>query len=149
MIAKNIAHNAILAGHSVLFTTASALLLDLAARDSARTLDRRLKHFAGAALLVIDEIGYLAYDNRNADLLFQLVNLRYEKKSIVITTNLAFRDWPTIFPNATCATALIDRIVHHADIIPIEGDSYRRREAESSTKSRRKARAAGSKNRAS
>ena len=149
MIAKNIAHAAIHAGHSVVFTTAAALLLDLTSRDSARTLDRRLKYYAGTALLVIDEIGYLAYDNRNADLLFQLVNLRYEKKSTVFTTNLAFRDWPTIFPNATCATALIDRILHHAELIVIEGDSYRRREAAEEIKQRRRTRTAASKNRTS
>jgi len=149
MIAKNLAHEAILAGHSVLFTTASAMLLDLAGRESTRSLDRRLKHYASTGLLVIDEIGYLSYDARNADLLFQLVNLRYEKRSIVFTTNLAFRDWPTIFPNATCATALIDRIVHHADIIPIEGDSFRRRESEAEIRQRRKTRSAGAKSRGS
>ncbi|MBI4956471.1 MAG: ATP-binding protein [Myxococcales bacterium] len=82
------------------------------------------------ALLIIDEIGFLAFDNRNADLLFQVVSRRYEKKSLVLTTNLLFRDWHTIFPNATCATALIDRVVHHADVITIEGESYRVREAE-------------------
>jgi DNA replication protein DnaC len=62
-------------------------------------------------------------------LLFQVICRRYEKKSLVLTTNLAFSDWPTIFPNATCATALIDRIVHHADVIAIEGQSYRLRQA--------------------
>jgi DNA replication protein DnaC len=129
MIALNIAHEAVLAGYSVIFTTAAQMLLDLGGRDSSRDLERRLKHYAKASLLVIDEVGYLSFDARNADLLFQLVNLRYEKKSIVLTTNLAFSDWPTIFPNATCATALIDRIVHHAEIITIEGDSYRLREA--------------------
>src|SRR5262249_39350621 len=82
------------------------------------------------SLLVIDEVGYLAFDNRNADLLFQIITRRYERKSIVLTTNLAFKDWPTVFPNATCATALIDRIIHHADVIAIEGQSYRLREAE-------------------
>lgn len=130
MIAQNIAHQAILAGHSVIFTTASQLLLDLTGAESARALDRRLKHYAGVGLLCVDELGYLSYDNRNADLLFQLINRRYEKKSIVLTTNLAFSDWSKIFPNATCATALIDRIVHHAEIVAIDGDSYRRREAE-------------------
>ncbi len=60
-----------------------------------------------------------------------------KKKSTVLTTNLAFRDWPSIFPNATCATALIDRVVHHADVIAIEGDSYRAREAEANAKARR------------
>ena len=131
MIAKNIAHHAVLAGHSVLFITAAQMLLDLGAQDSARALDQRLRHYATArSLLVLDEIGYLSYDNRNADLLFQVVSRRYERKSLVLTTNLAFGDWPTIFPNAACATALIDRLVHHAEVIAIEGESYRRREAE-------------------
>jgi DNA replication protein DnaC len=130
MIAQNIAHEAILAGHSVLVLTAAQLLLELGAQDSARSLDRRLRHYAKQSLLVIDEVGYLAFDNRNADLLFQVVARRYERKSIVLTTNLAFRDWPTIFPNATCATALIDRIIHHADVIDIDGESYRLRQAE-------------------
>lgn len=137
MIAQNIAHQAILAGHGVLFLSAAQLLLDLAAQESARALDRRLRYYAKVGLLVIDEIGFLAFDNRNADLLFQVVSRRYEKKSLVLTTNLAFRDWPSIFPNATCATALIDRVVHHADVIAIEGDSYRAREAEDSAKARR------------
>ncbi len=66
-----------------------------------------------------------------------MVSRRYERKSLVLTTNLAFSDWPTIFPNAACTTALIDRVVHHAEIIAIEGDSYRRREAETAKPSRR------------
>jgi DNA replication protein DnaC len=73
--------------------------------------------------LVIDEIGYLAFDDANADLLFQVITMRYEKKSLVLTTNLAFSEWPSIFPSATSVIALIDRIVHHADVIPIEGKS--------------------------
>lgn len=137
MIAQNIAHQAILNGHGVLFLSAAQLLLDLAGQESARALDRRLKYFAKVGLLVIDEIGFLAFDNRNADLLFQVVSRRYEKKSLVLTTNLAFRDWPSIFPNATCATALIDRVIHHADVIQIEGKSYRRREADEAAKKRR------------
>jgi DNA replication protein DnaC len=138
MIAQNLAHQAIQAGHSVLFTTAAQMLLDLAAQDSARALDRRIRHYSRPSLLVCDEIGYLSYDNRNADLFFQVVSRRYEQKSLVLTTNLAFSDWPTVFPNATCATALIDRLVHHADVIAIEGESYRRREAEADKKSRRR-----------
>jgi DNA replication protein DnaC len=130
MIAQNIVHQAILAGHGALFITAAQLLLDLGAQESSRTLDRRLRYYASIGLLVIDEIGFLAFDNRNADLLFQVVSRRYEKKSLILTTNLLFRDWHTIFPNATCATALIDRVVHHADVISIEGESYRAREAE-------------------
>jgi DNA replication protein DnaC len=139
-IAKNIAHAAIMAGHSVLFITAAQMLLDLSSQESARALERRLRHYQRFALLVVDEIGYLSYDNRNADLFFQVVSRRYEQKSIVLTTNLAFSDWKSIFPNATSATALIDRLCHHADILKIEGDSYRRREAEAGSKSRRKSR---------
>lgn len=137
MIAQNVAHNAVLGGHGVLFISAAQLLLDLGAQESARALERRLKHYTKIGLLVLDEIGFLAFDNRNADLLFQVVSRRYEKKSTVLTTNLAFRDWPTIFPNATCATALIDRVVHHADVIAIEGESYRAREADAQAKARR------------
>jgi DNA replication protein DnaC len=136
MIAQNIAHQAILKGHSVLFVTAAQLLLDLGSQESSRTLDRRLKHYAKVSLLILDEVGYLAFDNRNADLLFQVVSRRYEKKSLVLTTNLAFADWPTVFPNATCATALIDRIIHHADVIAIEGESYRLREAKERARKR-------------
>ena len=130
MIAKNVAHQAILAGHTVLFITAADLLLDLGKQEGARALERRIRYYAGITLLVIDEIGFLAFDNRNADLLFQIVSRRYEKKSLVLTTNLLFRDWGTIFPNATCATALVERVIHHADVINLEGDSYRAREAE-------------------
>jgi DNA replication protein DnaC len=137
MIAQNVAHNAALGGHGVLFITAAQLLLDLGAQESARALERRLKHYAKIGLLIVDEIGFLAFDNRNADLLFQVISRRYERKSTVLTTNLAFSDWPTIFPNATCATALIDRVVHHADVIAIEGESYRAREAEAQAKARR------------
>lgn len=113
------------------------LLFDLAAQDSARALERRFRHYCRPTLLCLDEIGYLSCDTRNADLLFQIVSRRYESKSIVMTTNLAFSEWPTIFPNATCATALIDRTVHHADVVAIEGESYRRREAEADKRVRR------------
>jgi DNA replication protein DnaC len=130
LLARNIAHAAVLQGHSALFIEASRMLLDLGTQDSARSLERRLRHYAKPALLCIDEVGYLSYDARAADLLFEVVSRRYEQKSIVISTNLAFKDWPSIFPNASCVTALIDRLTHHADICLIEGHSYRRREAE-------------------
>ena len=138
MIAQNIGHQAVLAGHAVRFVTASQLLLDLAAQESARALDRRLR-FYGTQLgvLILDEVGYLSYDSRNADLLFQVISRRHEKKSLVVTTNLAFSDWPSIFPNATSAVALIDRLVHHADVLVIKGDSWRRREAEQAVTKRR------------
>jgi len=91
--------------------------------------ERRFRHYCRPALLLIDELGYLAYDNAAADILFQLVNRRYEVKPIVLTTNLAFRDWRAIFPNAASASALIDRLTHHSHIVAIKGDSYRKHEA--------------------
>ena len=124
MLAKNIAHQAVLAGHSALFTTAADLLLDLNGQETARALERRLRHYTRPALLLIDELGYLAYDARAADLLFQLVSRRYEHRSLLITTNLPFKHWDTVFPNASCAVA------HRpVEILLIEGRSYRRREA--------------------
>jgi DNA replication protein DnaC len=137
LIAKNLVHQAILHGHSALFTTAADLLLDLNGQETARGLDRRLRHYMRPQLLCIDEIGYLAYDAHAADLLFQIVTRRYEQKSIVLSTNLAFREWHTIFPNASCAVGLIDRLTHHAAIVKIAGDSYRLREAEQHQKARR------------
>jgi DNA replication protein DnaC len=137
MLAKNLVHEAVLAGHSARFITASDLILDLTAQETARGLDRRLRAYARPALLCIDEIGYLSYDAHAADLLFQVVSRRYEQKSIVLTTNLAFKEWNMIFPNASCAVALIDRLTHHAEILTIEGDSYRKREAELAHKARR------------
>lgn len=130
MLAKNVAHLCVLAGRSALFTTASDLILDLGAQDSARALERRFRHYLRPHLLVIDEIGYLAYDARAADLLFQIVSRRYEQRSILVTTNLPFKHWDSVFPNASCAIALIDRLTHHSQIIRIEGQSYRRRQAD-------------------
>lgn len=136
MIAQNIAHRAVLAGRSVLFLSAAQLLLDLGSQESTRALERRLHYYAKIGLLVVDELGFLAFDNRNADLIFQVISRRYEKKSLVLTTNLAFADWHTVFPSATCATALVERVVHHADIVKIEGDSYRLRESQLAATSR-------------
>ena len=111
MITQNIAHAAVLAGHSVLFRTASELLDDLQL-DSSELLRRRLKKYARPSLLCIDEVGYLSYDCHAADLL-------YEHRSIIVTTNRAFKDWNVVFPNATCIVSLLDRLTHHADITVI------------------------------
>ena len=142
MLAKNIAHQAVLAGHSALFTTAADLLLDLNGQETARALERRLRHYTRPALLCVDELGYLAYDARAADLIFQLVSRRYEHRSLLITTNLPFKNWDTVFPNASCAVALIDRLTHHVEILRIEGSSFRRREAELSQQERNRQRPA-------
>jgi DNA replication protein DnaC len=136
MLAKNLVHQAILAGHSARLMTAADLILDLTSQDTARALQRRLRTYLRPTLLAIDEVGYLAYDAHAADLLFQVVSRRYEQKSLVITTNLPFKSWDTVFPNAACAVALIDRLTHHAEIITIEGESYRKREAELAQKAK-------------
>jgi len=135
-IARNIAHQALIAGHTVLFASAGALLGELAAIDSASALNRRLRHYAGFDLLCIDEVGYLSYSNRHADLLFELTNRRYEKKSSLITTNRAFSEWNEVFPNAACVVSLVDRIIHNAEVISLEGESYRLKEAQLRTEQR-------------
>jgi DNA replication protein DnaC len=137
MIAKNVAHQAVLQGASVRCVTAADLLLDLGGQETSRALERRLRAYVKPRLVVIDELGYLAYDNRAADLLFQIISRRYERGSLLVTTNLAFKDWGTVFPNAACVTALIDRLTHHAEILTLTGESYRRREAEAAQKARR------------
>ena len=139
-LAQNIAHQAVLQGHTVLFTTAGQLLGDLAALDSDSALRRRLRYYAAPALLVIDEVGYLSYSNRHADLLFELINRRHEQKSTLVTTNKSFAEWSEVFPNAACVVALIDRLVHNAEIIHIKGDSYRLKEAQERAEQRTKKR---------
>lgn len=129
MLAKNIAHQAVIRGHTVRFTNAGELLGDLAALESDTSLRRRLHQYEAPDLLLIDEIGYLSYSNRHADLLFELVSRRYESKSTVVTTNKPFAEWSEVFPNAACVVSLVDRLVHHSEVISIEGASYRLKEA--------------------
>jgi DNA replication protein DnaC len=129
-LARNIAHQALIDGHTVLFTSAGQLLGELAALDSDSALRRRLRHYAGPRLLVIDEVGYLSYSNRHADLLFELVSRRYEHNSTLVTTNRPFAEWREVFPNAACVVSLVDRLVHNAEVLAIEGESYRLKEAQ-------------------
>lgn len=137
MIAKNILHQAIHNGHTALFVEAAEMLVDLGTQDSARALERRLKHYAKPKVLCIDEVGYLSYDQRAADLLFQVVSRRYEKKSIIITTNRVFNDWDTVFPGATSVVSLVDRLIHHSEIALIQGESYRKHQAEKDKSARK------------
>ena len=144
-IARNIAHQAVLKGHSVLFTSAGHMLNELAAQDGDSALKRHLARFSRPHLLVIDEVGYLSYSNRHADLLFEIVSRRYEEKSTLITTNRPFSEWGEVFPNASCVVSLVDRLVHRSEILSIEGGSYRLKEA----KERQRQRAATRKKRKS
>ena len=140
-IARNIAHQAVLAGHTVRAISAARLLNELAAQDGDLALRRRLALYARPRLLLIDEVGYLSYSNRHADLLFEIISRRYEEKSTIITTNRPFAEWNEVFPNAACVVSLIDRLVHHAEIIQIDGESYRLKEAKERSEQRRKRRA--------
>jgi DNA replication protein DnaC len=142
MIAQNLAYQALLAGYAVRFTSASAMLNELAAQDSSRSLQRRLRRYVNPTLLVVDEVGYLSYDNRHADLLFEVVTQRYQQRSMVITTNKSFEEWNEVFPSAACVVTLIDRLIHKADIANIDGESYRLKEAKERAAQRAKDRAA-------
>jgi DNA replication protein DnaC len=128
-IAQNIVHHAVMQGHSALFVNAAQMLGDLAAQDGDNALRRRLRHYAHPSLLVIDEIGYLSYANRHADLLFEIINRRYESKPTIVTTNRPFTEWNEVFPNAACVVSIVDRLIHHSEIIVLEGESYRIKEA--------------------
>ncbi|MGB5426720.1 MAG: IS21-like element helper ATPase IstB [Gammaproteobacteria bacterium] len=139
MIAQNIAHHAVMQGHSALFVNAAQMLGDLAAQDGDNALRRRLKYYAHPDVLIIDEVGYLSYGNRHADLLFNIINRRYELKPTVVTTNRPFAEWSEVFPNAACVVSIVDRLVHHSEILVIEGESYRMREAKEQAARKKKA----------
>jgi DNA replication protein DnaC len=128
-IAQNIAHQALMKGHTVRMTTASEMLNALVAQDGPSALERRLRRYTHPALLAIDEVGYLTYDSRHADLLFEVVSRRQEGKSTLVTTNRPFAEWKEVFPHATCVVALVDRLVHRAQVLAIEGESFRLKEA--------------------
>lgn len=136
MISQNLAHAAVVAGFTVLFTTASQLLNDLGAQDSSISFERRLRKYTQPRLLAIDELGYLSFDSRSADLLFEVVTRRYEEKSTIVSTNRAFAQWNETFPNASCVVALVDRLVHRSEIVEIDGESYRNKEALERAKAR-------------
>ena len=142
MLLKNLAHQAILHGHSARFTLASDMLHDLAAQDSTVALARRLHRYTRCAVLAIDEVGYLSYDARYADLLFEVITRRYElQRPILLTTNKSFGEWNQVFPNAACVVALVDRLLHRAEIVALEGKSYRFKEAQERAARKSKSRA--------
>jgi DNA replication protein DnaC len=131
MLLKNLAYHAVLKGASARFTLASDMLHDLAAQDSTTALARRLRRYTSPTILAIDEVGYLSYDARYADLLFEVVTRRYElRRPIALTTNKVFGEWNQVFPNAACVVTLVDRLVHRAEIVALEGKSYRLKEAQ-------------------
>ena len=141
MILKNIAQHALSRGHTVRFATASDMLAELAGQDSAAGLARRLRRYTVPQLLCIDEVGYLSYNSRYADLLFEVVTRRYDAgKPVLLSTNKAFSEWSEVFPHAACVVTLVDRLIHRAEVIDIEADSYRLKEAKELTAARTKRR---------
>jgi DNA replication protein DnaC len=141
MILKNVAHHAVVRGHTVRFSTASDMLADLAAQESSAALARRLRRYTLPHLLCIDEVGYLSYDGRYADLLFEVVTRRYDaQKPLLLSTNKAFSDWGEVFPHAACVVTLVDRLIHRAEVVEIEAESYRLKEAKELNAARAKRR---------
>lgn len=136
MIAKNLVHRAILRGYTARVTTASELLNDLAAQDSGSALMRRFRRYSNPDILLVDEVGYLSTSTEHADLLFEIVNRRYQERSIILTTNKPFTEWNEVFPSSGCLVTLIDRLVHKSEIIKIDGKSYRLKEAQERARDR-------------
>jgi DNA replication protein DnaC len=125
-LATALGYTACLKGYSVLFASAIDVINTLAAAKSAGRLKQELKKYTKPALLILDEIGYLPIDKAGADLLFQVISLRYEQGAMIITSNRAFKDWPKIFNNdSTLTSAILDRLLHHAETVIIEGKSFR------------------------
>ena len=124
MIAKNIAAAAVMRGFRSRFVTASKLAASLL--HSGHKIETAIRKFTEPDILIIDELGYLSFEQKSADAIFEVISRRYESKAIIVTTNLAFSEWPTVFPGASCVTALVDRLTHHADIVKISGKSYRK-----------------------
>src|SRR5690625_4601738 len=110
---------------STYFIKCNNLILNLKKAKLENRLEARLKHYAKYRLLIIDEIGYLPIDADDAKLFFQLVDLRYEEKSTIFTTNSNFKTWGEIFQDPKIANAILDRVLHHATVVNIVGDSYR------------------------
>ncbi len=127
----------------VLFTTAAETTNALVEAKQQGRLSRKLESLARYDVIVLDELGYVPFDRQGADLLFGLVTKVYERKSLIVTTNLPFARWSEVFLDATAAAAVIDRLVHHATILKTEGESYRLQDAKRSSRAKARRLAAG------
>jgi DNA replication protein DnaC len=127
-LAIALGREAIREGYSVLFVAAPALVAALAKAHAEGRLEERLGFFAKPKLLIIDELGYLPFETNAAHLFFQLVSRRYERGSLLITSNRSVGEWGTVFGDPVVATAILDRLLHHSHVVTIRGDSYRLRE---------------------
>ena len=125
-LAVALAHKTCNKGYSTLFTPAVDIINNLSAAVAVNSLDKAIKKYILPRVLVIDELGYLPIDKQGANLLFQVISKRYETGSIILTSNRAFKDWPKVFNNdSTVTSAVLDRLLHHSEVIVIEGESYR------------------------
>lgn len=140
MIAQNLAYSALTKGVGTRFVKAGDMLNDLVECDGSAERRKCLRKYCSVPLLVIDELGYLSYDTRFADLLYEIVSGRYERHSTILTTNKSFGDWKEIFPHAACAVTLVDRLLHKCESVLIKGESYRAKEAMERVKSKAKTR---------
>jgi DNA replication protein DnaC len=128
-LATALGHQACMKGHSVLFINAIDAINDLIVAKKSGKLKHQLRKYLRPSLLILDELGYLPIDKLGADLLFQIISGRYEQGATIITTNRAYKDWPEIFNNdSTLTSALLDRLLHHAHTVILEGKSYRMKE---------------------
>lgn len=127
-LAIALGREAILAGYSTLFVTAPALLAALAKSHGEGRLEEKLAHFAKPKLLIVDELGYLPFEANAAHLFFQLISRRYERGSLLITSNRTVGEWGVVFGDAIAATAILDRLLHHSHVVTIRGESYRLKE---------------------
>jgi DNA replication protein DnaC len=126
-LAIGLAIRACQAGHRVLFATAAGWVTRLAEAHAAGRLQDELVRLGRYPLLVIDEVGYIPFEAEAANLFFQLVSARYERASLIVTSNKPFGRWGEVFGDDVVAAAMIDRLVHHADVVALKGDSYRLR----------------------
>jgi DNA replication protein DnaC len=124
-LAKNLIESAASRGKNAVFMESADLLDELLSDNNRYSMRQRIEKYAKPELLAIDEVGYLSYDTRHADVLFQLIQKRAGRKSTIITTNRPFGDWGELFPNAASVSALIDRLIERCEIVQIDADTYR------------------------
>lgn len=127
-LAQNLGQRALEKGMTVRFSTVNEALADLLKQESIPAVERRMRRYTLPDILCLDELGYLPCDARSGDLLYSIISRRHEKASTVITTNLAFKAWGTVFPGAACVAALVDRFTQHCHVIDIDGESWRQHE---------------------
>ena len=127
-LAIGLGREAISRGYSVLFITAMNLVANLAKAQTDGRLEERLSYYSGPKLLVIDELGYLSFDQGAGNLFFQLISRRYERGAVLITSNRSVAEWGEVFGDNVIATAILDRLLHHSHVITIKGESYRLKE---------------------